>query len=315
MEPRTLQKSSKHEAVVTPLPHIVVCICTYQRPDLLQRLLEGLVAQDTGGKFTYSAVVVDNDKNRSAEACVNDFRQRFPLPIRYGVEPRQNIAMARNKAIELAEGDYVAFIDDDEFPTNRWLVTLFTTCIDRNVDGVLGPVKPHFDVAPPRWVVTGKFYDRPSYPTGMIIDGKKGRTGNVLLKKDVFAMEGAIFRPEFRTGEDQDFFGRMIAKGRVFIWCHEALAYEVVPPIRWNRTFMLKRALLRGATSRLQSRFGLRDILTSVIAVPAYTIALPFALLFGQGKFMKYLVSLFDHFGRLMAVAGINPVETPYVTE
>ena len=310
-----VQATGNVGAAIQPLPHIAVCICTYQRPGLLRRLLEGLVGQDTDGQFTYSIVVVDNDQARSAEAGIAEFSRGSSVPIKYCVEPRQNIALARNKAIEAAEGGFVAFIDDDEFPTKQWLLTLFKTCRERQVDGVLGPVKPHFDVQPPKWVIAGKFYDRPSYPTGLVIDGKKGRTGNVLLKKQVFAGQDSPFRPEFLTGEDQDFFGRMIDKGHVFIWCHEALAYEVVPPIRWNRTYMLRRALLRGATSRLHDKFGARDIATSIIAVPAYIVALPFALTLGQGRFMTYLVSLFDHIGRLLALVGIIPIRDTYVTQ
>jgi succinoglycan biosynthesis protein ExoM len=297
------------------LPHINVCICTYQRPDLLKRLLEGLAGQDTDGQFTYSIVVVDNDHARSAEPTIAAFSRGSSVPIKYCVEPRQNIALARNKAVEAAEGDFVAFIDDDEFPTKPWLLTLFKTCRERQVDGVLGPVKAHFDVQPPKWVTAGKFYDRPSYPTGLVVNGETGRTGNVLLKKQILTAAGdPPFRPEFTTGEDRDFFARMIARGHVFIWCNEALAYEVVPPIRWNRTLMLKRALLRGATSRLHVTFGARDIATSIIAVPTYVAALPLALVLGQGKFMTYLVSLFDHIGRLLALMGINPVQNTYIT-
>jgi glycosyltransferase involved in cell wall biosynthesis len=300
---------------VPPLPHIAVCICTYKRPDLLKRLFERLVGQDTEGAFTYSLFVVDNDQACSAEPVIAEFRRASSIQIKYSLEPRQSIALARNKAIAIAEGDFISFIDDDELPTKQWLLTLFKTCRECQADGVLGPVKPHFDVEPPKWVVTGKFYDRPSYPTGMVIDSKKGRTGNCLLKRQVFAGKDAPFRPEFRVGEDQDFFGRMIDRGHVFIWCDEAVAYEVVPPIRWNRAFMLKRALLRGATFRLQAKFGARDIATSIIAVPAYMLALPFALVVGQGRFMVYLVSLCDHFGRLLALVGINPIRQSYVTQ
>jgi len=230
------------------------------------------------------------------------------------VEQQQNIALTRNKAIENADGDFIAFIDDDEFPTQGWLLTLFTTCNAYGVDGVLGPVKPHFDQPPPRWVVDGKFYDRPSYPTGLVIDGKKGRTGNVLLKKQIFADSESPFRPEFLTGEDQDFFRRMIEKGHVFIWCHEALAYEVVPPVRWRRDFMLRRALLRGANSLRHPTFGALDVVKSAIAVLAYTAVLPLALILGQGKFMTYAVKLFDHLGRLLALLGIHPVREAYIT-
>ena len=103
--------------------HINVCICTYKRPPLLKRLLEELGGQDTSGLFTYSIVVADNDYLQSAKPIVDDFTATSSVPIKYCVEPRQNIALARNKAIENVNGDFVAFIDDDEFPTKRWLLT------------------------------------------------------------------------------------------------------------------------------------------------------------------------------------------------
>ncbi|MBZ5706580.1 MAG: glycosyltransferase family 2 protein [Acidobacteriia bacterium] len=299
---------------MTAEQHICVCICTYKRAELLARLLDELRNQLTDGLFTYSIVVVDNDNSQSAKAVVSDFAASSAITVRYCVEPQQNIALARNRAIENAVGDFVAFIDDDEFPTRSWLLTLFKTCREYGVDGVLGPVKPHFQQDVPKWVVKGGFYDRPSYRTGSVIDGKKGRTGNVLLKKTIFSAGEQPFRPEFRTGEDQDFFRRMIEKGHVFIWCDEAMAYETVPPVRWKRTFMLKRALLRGASAVIHPTFGAREVAKSIVAVPLYAVALPFALMAGQHRFMLLSVKLCDHLGKLLALAGIQPVKQQYVT-
>jgi len=223
--------------------------------------------------------------------------------------------MTRNKALERASGDFVAFFDDDQFPISDWLLILFKTCQDRQVAGVLGPVKPHFEEPPPEWVIKGGFCDRPSYRTGFVIDWRKGRTGNVLLRRNILNGLTEVFRPEFLTGEDQDFFRRMIEKGHVFIWCHEAMAYETVPPIRWNRVFMLRRALLRGKVS-LRHR-GTRNVsvVKSIVACPLHCVALPFLLLGGPHLFMMLLVSLFDHVGRLLACVGIEPVKEAYVTE
>jgi glycosyltransferase involved in cell wall biosynthesis len=294
--------------------HICVCICTFQRTQLLQRLLEGLRNQSTDGKFTYSIVVVDNDRSRTAEPVVADFARACSIPIRYFVEAQQNIAMARNKAVENADGNFVAFIDDDEFPIGNWLLTLFETCRRYGVAGVLGPVNPHFDEEPPQWVRLGKFWQRPTYPTGTIIDGMKGRTGNVLLKKELFPAGGKPFRPEFRAGEDQDFFTRMIEQGHTFIWCNEAVAYEVVPPMRWKRSFILKRSLFLGSFSTLQQKFGASEVARSVIAVPFYTVILPFAAIMGHHKFMTLLSKLAYHFARIMALLGIQVIKSPYVT-
>jgi glycosyltransferase involved in cell wall biosynthesis len=277
--------------------------------------LDDLGTQEANGLFTYSIVVADNDQLQSAQHVVSDFAAASTIPITYCVEPQQNISLARNKAIENATGDFIAFIDDDEYPSKRWLLTLFEACNEYDVDGVLGPVKPHFDEEPPKWVVKGKFYERPTYPTGFVIDWTKGRTGNVLLKRRVFEAGEHPFRPEFRTGEDQDFFRRMIAKGHVFIWCDEAVAYEVVPPIRWTRTFMLKRALLRGTISLQHPTSRLRSILKSIVAVPVYAVALPFTLVLGHHRFMTLLVKLFDHLGKLLTFVGIKPVKNQYVTD
>jgi succinoglycan biosynthesis protein ExoM len=295
--------------------HITVCICTYKRPRFLRRLLDELRVQDTEGQFTYSIVVADNDHLESAKPVVLEFMKGSSIPIKYCVEPRQNIALARNRAIENAGGDYVVFIDDDEFPIRNWLLTLFRTCQEYNVDGVLGPVKPHYEEQPPNWVIRGKFHERPTYPTGFVIDWRKGRTGNTLLKRYLFIPGEQPFRSEFLTGEDQDFFRRMIEKGHSFVWCNEAIAYEIVPITRCQRSFMLKRALLRGKISLIHRTPARVEILKSVIALPAYALALPFLLLVGQHQFMRYLVKACDHLGRLLAWVGIDPIKEQYVTE
>jgi glycosyltransferase involved in cell wall biosynthesis len=294
--------------------HISVCICTYRRPALLARLLSALDAQETDDAFTYSLVVVDNDAAASSRGVVESFAGSSRVAVRYCVEPRQSIALARNMAVANVTGDAIAFIDDDECPPPGWLATLIRALHAYRADGVLGPVYPRFDEAPPRWVVAGKFYERPTYPTGSVIGWRQGRTGNTLLRRNVIN-DPTPFRPEFVTGEDQDFFRRMIARGHVFVWCEEAAVHEFVPPIRWRRSFMVRRALLRGAVTPRHPTFGARDIVTSLIAVPAYTALLPVALLLGQATFMTYLVKLCDHLGRLLALAHIRPIEASYVTE
>ena len=96
--------------------HISVCVCTYKRPEFLKRLLEELANLETEGRFTFSIVVADNDRLRSAEALVSNFAAGSSAPVTYCAEPEQNICLARNRAIENATGDMIAFIDDDEFP-------------------------------------------------------------------------------------------------------------------------------------------------------------------------------------------------------
>jgi succinoglycan biosynthesis protein ExoM len=303
------------QEAMTSLPHISVCICTYKRPVFLRRLLAGLGVQETNNLFTYSIVVADNDQLRSAEPVVANFAKSVPISIKYCIEPHQNIALTRNKAIENADGSFIAFIDDDEFPCECWLLNIFQACTRHQVDGVLGPVLRHFDETPPRWLVKSNFYVRPRHETGFVMGWMECRTGNLLLDRRVFGAGETPFRPEFRTGEDRDFFHRKIDQGRTFIWCNDAPVYETVPPSRWKCGFMLRRALLRGATAVLHPTFGPWNIAKSITAVLLYSVALPFSFLIGYHHFMSLLVRLFDHLGALLALMGLNPVKSEYVTE
>jgi len=299
----------------TPLPHITVCICAYRRPGLLRRTLEAVSAQETSGVFTYSVQVVDNDAAQSSRAVVEDLAMRSAVPIHYCVEPRQNIATARNTAVKHAKGDFVAFVDDDELPVREWLLKLLVTFQSHSADGVLGPVPPHFDEGTPAWVMKSRLYERPVHPTGMLLSWNQCRTGNVLLKRSLFGDDNEPFDPKCLSGEDQDFFRRKISEGHTFIWCGEAPAYEVVPPVRWRRGFIIRRGVMRGVFA--QRNHGLQPgrVLQAMISIPFYTVMLPFALFLGQAVFMKCAFKLSYHAGRLMGLLRLNPIRQTYVVE
>ena len=95
------------------LPHISVCVCTFKRSEFLRRLLDNLSRQQTEGLFAYSIVIADNDASQSSWTAVVEFRNTSSLNVIYCVEPEQNIALARNKVVQNATGEFVAFIDDD----------------------------------------------------------------------------------------------------------------------------------------------------------------------------------------------------------
>lgn len=277
---------------------------------MLRRLLGELELQRTDGRFTHSVVVCDNDAGLSARPIVDDFVSKTQLTVVYCAETRKNIALARNRVLEHTTGDFIAFIDDDEFPSSDWLLCMLTVCEKTNSSGVLGPVRPYFDATPPRWVIEGKFCERPEHPTGMIMPWGQSRTGNLLFRRSILHGMHAPFRAEFGTGgEDVDFFRRMTLRGEVFVWCNEGVAYEVVPPNRWTRSYMLKRALLRGRNNLKLGHARTSALLKSAVAVPVYSLLLPLALFLGQHVFMKYGIKFCDHLGRMLALFGINPVK------
>ena len=68
-------------------------------------------------------MVVDNDARESARSVVELWAGRLSIPIAYGVEPQQNIALARKRIRRHGPrpAHLLAFVDDDEEPASDWL--------------------------------------------------------------------------------------------------------------------------------------------------------------------------------------------------
>ena len=298
------------------MDHISVCICTYRRPELLRQLLGKLKGQKTEGLFSFSAVVVDNDAQESGRSAALSSHDERDLPVSYHVEPERNISMARNRSVENARGDLIAFIDDDELPEDDWLLRHHRTLRASRADGVLGPVRPRYDLLTPSWLIKSRLLERRGFLTGTVIQSYRDtRTGNALLLKSVFAEQSDRFDPKFGKsgGGDAVFFKRMLEKGKTFIWCDEAVVFETVPPERRRKSYYLKRAVTRGMVEARQSRFLSVNTLRSCVAIPLYALILPFTLLMGQPVFMKYMVKECDHVSKVLAHFGIMPTrERPY---
>ncbi len=296
----------------TGFNHISVCICTYKRPELLANLLSKLQDQRTDGRFTYAAVVVDNDVNRTAHDTVETARRSSAIEIDYHVEPEQNIAMARNRAVENAKGSHVAFIDDDEYPVPEWLLNLHRTMHELKADAVLGPVRPHFPKEAPAWLIKSRLCERPEHKTGTVIHWGETRTGNVLLDRRMFEDGTNRFGREYgRTGgEDIEFFRKMAGKGKTFVWCNEAPTYETVPPERWGKKFYSDRYLRIGGLvgEKVRQREPVGRHVYSLIKSAAWIIgtvaAFPFSALFGEHIKVRVVTKAMYNIGVINGLLG-----------
>ncbi len=295
--------------------HISICICTFRRPRLLERLIAKLAEQITDNQFTYSVVIVDNDPEQSGRAAVARMSADLPLSIEYAVEPERSISLARNRSVAMAKGNLIAFIDDDEFPAREWLLNHLRALLSTKADGVLGPVLPHFEDGGPAWLLRSGLLDRRRFRTGEAIPSYRDtRTGNVLLWKRLFET-GIVFDPKYGRsgGGDAVFFQRQMQNGKTFVWCDEAVVYETVPAERQSKSYYVKRAFTRGMTEAWVTKPLSVGTVRSLVAVILYGCALPVLFFVGEHLFIKYLVKTCDHVSKLLAHIGIHVVsERPY---
>ncbi len=101
-----------------PLPTVTVAVCTRDRTSTLERCLDSVVRLDYPD---LELLVVDNAPGNDATKQL--VRQRYPT-VRYLCEPRPGLDWARNRAIAEANGEIVAYTDDDAVADPDWVTAL-----------------------------------------------------------------------------------------------------------------------------------------------------------------------------------------------
>lgn len=226
--------------------NISVCIATYRRNERLAALLDDLVLQQ---RLPDEVVVVDNDAAGSARLVVERrLVHGTPFPIRYEIQPEKNISLTRNRTVSLAQGNWLAFIDDDERAPPAWLRLLAEAVVQHAADGALGPVEPVVPEAAPAWIRRGSFYAWARMKTGTPVPLNKMRFGNVLLRAESLRVLVGPFDPAYGLtgGEDGDLLVRMAERGARIVWCDEALVHEPVEAARLSLRWLLLRSLRGG---------------------------------------------------------------------
>jgi len=233
------------------LPSLSIAICTRGRAKRLARLLASLdrVCRD----FAFPAleiVVVDNaptdNETRDAAASFGD--------IRYVVEPKAGLDFARNKALEAARGDLIAFLDDDVVVDRGWLTGLATACRENpGAGGFTGLVLPFrldseaqvcfeqhggFGRGFTRNEFRGSRFDNPLHPVG---SGVLGAGCNMAFDRALLLGLGGFDEaldtgPPLPGGGDLDIFYRVLRSGRPMVYQPQYAVYhehrETLPQLR-----------------------------------------------------------------------------------
>jgi glycosyltransferase involved in cell wall biosynthesis len=222
---------------------VSICVATYRRPEGLARLLASLGRMKLPEGLRLELLVVDNDPQAPEEAALPD---AGGLPARRLREPQRNIACARNRALQAACGDWVAFVDDDEVVHEQWLAAFVAQAGRTPCDGLFGPV-----LARAEWPEAGglawlAIFTRERFASGARVPLAAARTGNAFLRRRLF--DGVVFEPAFGRsgGSDTQLFARLLARGADFRWCDEAQVEEWLPPERLRARWLLRRAFRGG---------------------------------------------------------------------
>jgi succinoglycan biosynthesis protein ExoM len=286
---------------------VVIAVPTFRRPKCLARLLQAVAGLETDAEI--SVLVADNDAegHQGFDLC-RRLAPGYRWPLRAVIEKNRGIAQARNRLVAEAlagEAQFIAMIDDDEWPEPQWIDALLKAQHTTEADLLQGSILFVSHGPGPKPVPDIR------HPTGPVamLEG----AGNLLIRRRVLdEMTAPWFDPDFALtgGEDRDFFMRLKLAGYRFAWADEARAFGEVAQIRQDLGWVLRRAYSNGNSDMrvlIKHGSGFSQMAREAAKIAgALLLSLPMVLIlaFSPNHRRAPLVKFCRAAGKLTAMAG-----------
>ncbi len=181
-----------------PRERVSVIIPCYDAAAYIGEAIDSVLEQQPP---VHEIIVVDDGSTDASGSVVVEFGQA----VKYDYQTNQGVSAARNRGVELASGDHIAFLDaDDLWPKGSLGRKLDTLRKDQGLDSVFGMVEQF--ISPD---VDGATRASVHCPSG----ARHGRlAGCMLIKREAYDRVGP-FDEDLRLGEAMDWIARAEAAG------------------------------------------------------------------------------------------------------
>jgi glycosyltransferase involved in cell wall biosynthesis len=277
-----------------------IAVCTFNRSDFLEICLESILNNKKSDQF--EILVIDNNSTDSTYSVVKKFQDNAQN-VKYFFEEKTGLSYARNKAIENANSEFIAFLDDDCFITDTYLDRLQWLIENLDFDCLGGMYLPWYYVQKPKWISDDFGKMKSLYSDLSKVEEDYVAGGNMLFKKSVFIKVG-LFPVEFGmygnlTGYgEEDYVQEKIRKaGGSIYFDPELIVYHTVQKYKLSLTWQLLSVYINAQSNYLINNRKkcliciLYRLFKSVIAT--FIIRLPisiYRLLFDKNFYYQNLI-------------------------
>jgi len=188
-----------------------IVVAVFNRPDELDELLASLTAQTY---TNFEVIIVEDGSTESSELVCQAYHSR--LAINYYTKVNSGPGPSRNFGCRRASGDYFIFIDSDCTVPVRYMESIDSAVLSKQLDAFGGPDREDENFSPTQKAIS---YAMTSLLTTGGIRGSKVRVGgtfhprsfNMGISRSVFNATDGFARMRF--GEDVEFSIRMMSMG------------------------------------------------------------------------------------------------------
>lgn len=206
---------------ITADARVSVVIPTHNRSEFLPGAVNSVLAQT---RVPLEIIVCSDVDDETAAAVVSQLAATASIPVRYVYDPLTagGASASRNGGARLAEGDVLAFLDDDDLWEPDYLETAITAAAGAGADmAVVG-----------RWMVKGDT----RVPAPLLENGQSakdvlavslGTTGsNMVMTRDSYLATGG-FDESIPVKNDTDFFFRFLLSRHSYVSVPERLVLQI----------------------------------------------------------------------------------------
>lgn len=115
-------------------PKVSIIIPVYNSETYLHRCFDSILANE----YENLEIIPINDGSKdNSQSVIDEYKEKYPqifFPIQ---QTNQGIGMTRNNGLEKATGDYIMFIDNDDFIDKDYIITYVNTAMEKDYDIVI----------------------------------------------------------------------------------------------------------------------------------------------------------------------------------
>ena len=183
------------------MPKVSVIVPVYNVEEYLDKCLDSLVNQTLED---IELIVVNDGSADNSEAIISKYKEKYPNKIAYFVKENGGLSDARNYGIPHATGDYIAFLDSDDYVELSLYEELYKKAIETDADMVECDFYWEYSDTKRIYDSKGKYKDESDmYANARVVAWNKLYKRNVLLNSGVQFPKGLRY-------EDLEFFYKIL---------------------------------------------------------------------------------------------------------
>ena len=113
------------------LPKISIILCTYNRDSFLPTMLDSIKNQDYQN---YELILINDNSSDSTESIIESYLASDNRIVYYKNIENKKLPFSRQLAIDMAKGQYITFVDDDDYLEKNYLSFLLNLIENNDSD-------------------------------------------------------------------------------------------------------------------------------------------------------------------------------------